>query len=143
MMGTIQQLSIFLENKSGRLNQILDILSGADINIIAATVADTSEYGILRMVTSDNQKAIETLKSGGVSANISQVLAIDSSSDIASFAKDLRLLAEGGVDIEYMYCFSTSSKTILLIRASDLERAVVVAKECGVKLLDYEHFIER
>lgn len=142
-MGTIEQLSIFLENKSGRMNQVLDILSSGEINIITATVADTSEYGILRMVTSDNKRAIDTLKSSGVSANISKILAIDSSSDIASVAKNLGLLAENGIGVEYMYCVSSGGKTVLLIRASDLDKAVQVARSSQMTLLSYEEFIAR
>ena len=88
----IQQLSVFLENKSGRLNEILDILGKANIRIIAATVADTSEYGILRLITSDTAHAIKLLKEANVSANTSDVIALTCDSMAGTFAKELNIL---------------------------------------------------
>ena len=90
----IQQLSVFLENKSGRLNEILDILGKANIRIIAATVADTSEYGILRLITSDTAHAIKLLKEANVSANTSDVIALTCDSMAGTFAKELKYFAK-------------------------------------------------
>ena len=98
----IQQLSVFLENKSARLNEILDILGHADIRIIAATVADTSEYGILRLITSDTQTAYKLLKENKVSANLSEVIAISCDSLAGDFATKLKCFSEHGINIEYL-----------------------------------------
>ena len=73
---TISQISVFVENKFGRLNEILSFLSKENIRIIAATVADTTEYGILRLITTNQHKAFQLLKAQGVSANLSDVLAV-------------------------------------------------------------------
>ena len=93
----IQQLSVFLENKSGRLNEILDILGKANIRIIAATVADTSEYGILRLITSDTAHAIKLLKEANVSANTSDVIALTCDSMAGTFAKELKYFAKESI----------------------------------------------
>ena len=90
---TIKQLSVFLENKSGRLNEVLGILGQADIRIIAATVADTSEYGILRLITSDTAKAYEVLKANRVSAQQSDVVALTCNSTAAEFAEQMDYFA--------------------------------------------------
>ena len=89
---TINQISIFLENKYGKLSEILELLAGANIRIIATTVADTSEYGILRIIVSDTQKAFSILKEHNVSANLTEVLAIVTNSSAGSFAHTLACL---------------------------------------------------
>lgn len=86
---TVNQISIFLENKYGKLCEILELLSAANIRIIAATVADTSEYGILRIIVSDPERAYEVLKNNNVSANLTDVLAIATDSNASSFAQTL------------------------------------------------------
>lgn len=134
-MNTIKQLSIFLENKSGRLNQILGILGEHDIDIIAASVADTSEYGILRMITSDTDKALDALKSANVSANISEVIAIGCESKAKAFAAELGCLSEESICIEYMYTFSCQNQSTLIIRANNNALAIEAAKKHGINVL--------
>lgn len=111
---TINQISIFLENKYGKLSEILELLAGANIRIIATTVADTSEYGILRIIVSDTQKAFSILKEHNVSANLTEVLAIVTNSSAGSFAHTLACFTKAGISIEYMYCFSTVDKAIMV-----------------------------
>ena len=88
---TINQISIFLENKFGRLNEILSILSKENIRVLTATVADTSDYGILRLITSNQHKVIQLLKEHGVSANLNSVLAVsvDSSMEKSNSSQEL------------------------------------------------------
>ena len=86
---TVNQISIFLENKYGKLSEILALLAEEKIRIIAVTVADTSEYGILRIIVSDPQKAYKILKGNNVSANLTDVLAIVTNSCAGSFAQTL------------------------------------------------------
>ena len=107
---TVNQISIFLENKYGKLSEILALLAEEKIRIIAATIADTSEYGILRIIVSDPQKAYKILKSNNVSANLTDVLAIVTNSCAGSFAETLRHFTKAGLTIEYMYCFSMNEK---------------------------------
>lgn len=120
---TINQISIFLENKFGKLSEILALLGNEQIRIIAATVADTSEFGILRIIVSDPQKAFKILKQNNVNVNITEVLAIATESCAGSFAKTLSYFTQAGVSIEYMYCFSMNKKSILIIRCNNKEVA--------------------
>jgi len=125
---TIQQLSIFMENKYGKLNEILALLSRENIRIIAATVADTSEFGILRMIVSDAKKTHNLLKRNNVSANLSEVLAIITESTAEAFASTLYLFTKAGLNIEYMYCFSMKDKSFLILRVNDREAALEVIR---------------
>lgn len=120
---TVNQISIFLENKYGKLSEILALLAEEKIRIIAATVADTSEYGILRVIVSDPQKAYKILKEHKVSANLTDVLAIVTHPCAGSFAETLAYFTKAGISIEYMYCFSCNEKAILVLRTNNRESA--------------------
>lgn len=120
---TVHQISIFVENKCGKLTEILTLLAKEQIRIIAATVADTSEYGILRMIVSDPLKAFQILKENNVSANMTDVLAIVTDASADNFAKTLSLFTKEGLNIEYMYCFSFHEKAILILRTNNRENA--------------------
>lgn len=138
----IQQLSVFLENKSGKLNEILDMLGNANIRIIAATVADTSEYGILRLITSDTPQAFQVLRNHGVSSNQSDVLAISCDSRAGSFANTLKHFADEGIGIEYMYCFSVKSKAFLILRISNREAALDVVRKYQLNSISEKELIQ-
>ena len=138
----IQQLSVFLENKSGRRNEILDILGKANIRIIAATVADTSEYGILRLITSDTAHAIKLLKEANVSANTSDVIALTCDSMAGTFAKELKYFAKESISIEYMYCFSKQTNAFLIIRTSNQHAALETIKKYGLHSITEKELIE-
>ena len=125
---TIHQISIFLENKYGKLNEVLAPLGQAGIRIVAATVADTSEYGLLRIIVSDPQRALVVLKEQGTSANLNDVIAIRTDSTPGSFAKVISLFTQFGVSIEYMYCFSQPTHSILIIRTTNREAAFEVIR---------------
>ncbi len=132
---TIKQISVFLENKFGKLSEILSHLSEENIRIIAATVADTSDYGILRIITSDQQKAYQLLKNKQVSVNLSDVFAIQIESYIENFAQTISCFTKAGIDIEYMYCFSLNSKAILVLRTKNLEAAYDVIRKNNLDFL--------
>lgn len=132
---TIKQLSVFLENKSGRLNEVLGILGQANIRIIAATVADTSEYGILRLITSDTAKAYEVLKANRVSAQQSDVVALTCNSTAAEFAEQMDYFTREGLSVEYMYCFSTGEKAFLILRTSDNAMVDAIARKYGLDII--------
>lgn len=126
---TIKQISVFLENKFGKLSEILSYLSGENIRIIAATVADTSDYGILRIITSDQQNTYQLLKNKQVSVTLSDVFAIQINSYIEDFAQTICYFTKAGIDIEYMYCFTTNSKAVLVFRTKNLEAAYDVIRK--------------
>ncbi|MDR2473591.1 MAG: acetolactate synthase [Tannerella sp.] len=120
---TINQISIFVENKYGKLCEILALLAKENIHIIAATVADTSEYGILRLIVNESDKAYKLLKANNVSVNLTDVLAISTDRTAGSFARTLSLFTHSGLSIEYMYCFSLKDKSILILRTNNRETA--------------------
>ena len=125
---TINQISIFLENKYGKLNELLALLSNENIRIIAATVADTTEFGILRMIVSDAQKAHQLLKNNNVHVNLTEVLAIAVNPSADSFAGILTYFTKAGLSIEYMYCFSFKEKSVLVLRTNNNESALDVIR---------------
>ncbi|MDR1370176.1 MAG: acetolactate synthase [Dysgonamonadaceae bacterium] len=133
---TIQQISIFLENKFGRLNEILSLIAKEQVRIIAASVADTSEFGILRIIADDPQKAYQILKANRISANISEVFAILTESVPGQFARTIEYFTQAGISIEYMYCFSTQSKGVLVIRVNDSEAAHEVIRRKNLRSVD-------
>ncbi len=131
---TVHQISIFLENKYGTMSVILDLLASENIRIIAATVADTMEFGIMRMIVSDPQKAYTLLKEHNVSVNLTDVLAIKTDSQAGSFARVLGCFTQAGLTIEYMYCFSINGSSVIIIRTNNRESAREVIRRNN---LDY------
>lgn len=131
---TVHQISIFLENKYGTLSEILALLNDENIRIIAATVADTSEFGIMRMIVSDPQKAYTLLKNNNVSVTLTDVLAIQTGSSVGDFAQTLSCFTQAGLSIEYMYCFAIDGKAILILRTNNREAAREVIRRQN---LDY------
>jgi hypothetical protein len=125
-MGTIRQLSIFLENKSGRLTEVLETLSNEGVNITALTIADTSEYGILRLIVSDPEKAYNTLKAGGFSVNITDVIALEISHKAGSLVKALKTFSAEQLSVEYMYAFSLGDKAMIVLRTDNRSKALEI-----------------
>ena len=134
-MKTIKQLSIFLENRQGSLKKILGTLSDQDIEIQAASVADTNDYGILRLITSNQRKAWTLLTDTGVLVNVNEVLAIAIEDSMTAFAKAVSTLTDNGVGISYLYTFIKNGKLVLIIRPTDLEKACSVAETNGLTLI--------
>jgi len=118
---TVNQISIFLENKYGKLSDIFALLMDNNIRIIAATVADTSEYGILRLIVCEPQRAYKILKEANVGANLTEVLALSIDSNANNLAQVMKYFTEAGLSIEYMYCFSLKEKSILILRTNNQE----------------------
>ncbi len=138
---TINQISVFLENKFGKLNEILSILSKENIRVIAATIADTSDYGILRILTSDQQKAYFLLKEKQVSVNLSEVIAIEIEPCIGKFAETIACFTKAGIDIEYMYCFSINEKAMLVLRTKNLDAAYDVIRKNSLNYMQESELI--
>ena len=134
-MKTIKQISIFLENQRGKLSDILTALKDQNIEIQAASVADTTEYGILRLITSNQKKAAELLTAKGHLVNLNEVLAIQVEPDTAAFADAIDALTSGGCSISYLYTFHKDGKLVLIIRPANLEITERVATEKGLTLI--------
>jgi len=123
----IKQVSVFLENKSGRLNEVTRILGDAGINLSAFTIADTSDFGILRIIVSDPEKARKVLKENHFSVQITDVVLVKSPNKPGGLAGMLNILQKEEVFIEYMYAFSMrDDEAIIVIRPSNVQKCMEV-----------------
>jgi len=132
---TISQLSVFLENKSGRLTEVLEVLGEENIRITALSVADTSEFGILRLIVSDPEKARESLKKKNFTVNLTDVISVMAPNEARHYAKILRILSDLDISVEYTYAFSVGAKSIIILRCSDTEKAIEALKSHEMELL--------
>ena len=122
-----KQVSVFLENKSGRLNEVINILGNAEINISAFTIADTSDFGILRLIVSDPEKTIEILKQNQFSAQTTNVVLMKTANKPGALVKLLGLLNSEGIFIEYMYAFSINeNEAVTVIRPVNVQKCVSI-----------------
>lgn len=135
---TIRQLSVFLENKTGHLNQILSVLAKNNINIVALTVADSSDYGILRAIVSDPEKALEVLRAEHFTVRVHDILSLEMDAAPGSMSYFLNLFTAADICIEYVYAFSFGSKSILMIRTDNRDKAIDVIKTNGLKSISEE-----
>lgn len=133
----VKQVSVFLENKMGRLAEVTKILGENDINISALSIADSAEFGILRLIVSDPQKALEVLKKAEFSASSTEVIAIAVDDKPGGLGTALKYLGDAGVDIEYIYAFvgKTSGKALVILKAEDWNRASEVLVQKGILVL--------
>ena len=136
----IQQLSIFVEIKSGRLAEISELIGQAGVDIRAISVADTSDFGILRLIVDKPKEAVEVLRAAHLTVSLTSVIAIGVDDRPGEFAKVLRLLADGGIGVEYMYAFLSrdQGRAYVILRVSESERAMDLLREAGVTLLTAE-----
>ena len=126
---TVHQLSVFVENKSGTLLRVLELLKEGNIQLIASTISDTVEYGIYRIICSEPTKAFNILKDAGITANISEVFAITLDNYPGRAADAIKSFTEAGIGISYLYSFLLSGKGILIFRTDDNEKAREVILE--------------
>ena len=131
----IQQLSVFLENRSGRLTEVTAVLGDHGVNISALCIAETSEFGILRMVVSDVNAAQEVLRARGFSLSVTQVICLSIPNQPGSVNKALRLLSEASISIEYMYAFAVGPSAFVMIRTNDIEQSISVLLENRLTLV--------
>ena len=131
MSNTIQQLSVFMENREGRLDEILKILSEAGVNIVALSLADTSEYGMLRMIVSDPHKGRAALKDEGITAMLTDVVALRVPHATGSLSKAMHQIVEGEVNIEYMYAFANGSDAAAVLKSDYPARVIDILKGSG------------
>jgi len=135
----VKQVSVFLENKSGRLNEVTQILGNEGINISAFSVADTSDFGVLRMIVSEPEKAFEVLKQNHFSAKITDVVRMNTPNVPGALAKALKILSSEDVFIEYIYAFSMDSSTaVIVIRPNNVAKCVEVLENHKSELLSQD-----
>ncbi|WP_455674886.1 amino acid-binding protein [Phocaeicola sp.] len=120
---TVQQLSVFIENKAGTLLKVLELLKEANIQLIASTIADTVEYGIYRIICSEPMRAYETLKDAGISVALSDVFALTLDNQVGRAADAIKIFSDAKIGITYMYSFLLGNKGILIFRTDNPDRA--------------------
>ena len=128
---TIKQLSVFLENREGRLDEVLKTLGANDVNIVALSLADTTEYGMLRMIVSDPEKGKAVLKEAGITSMLTDVVALRVPHATGSLSKAMHEIMEGGVNVEYMYAFANGADASAVLKSDDPEKVVTVLRNAG------------
>ena len=136
----LKQISVFLENRKGRLWKALNILSNANINIRALSIADTSEFGILRMIVSDTEHAKQILEESNFVVKVNEVIAVGVSDNPGGLEGILEIFNEMDVNVEYIYAFveKKGEKAVVVIRTEDIDAGVNALKNGGITILSEE-----
>jgi len=135
----IKQLNVFIENRHGKLEEVYSILAKNDINVISTTIADVSEYGLIRMVVSDPHAAKEALTEEGYSASLTDVLAVKLPNKVGSLQTLIQVLTFGGVTISYLYTMATGeSSASMVVKVSESDRALEALEENGFEVFSAE-----
>lgn len=129
--NTIQQLSVFLENREGRLDEVLKVLAENEVNIVALSLADTSDYGMLRMIVSEPEKGKAALKQEGITSMLTDVVALRVPHAAGSLSKAMHQIVEGKINVEYMYAFANGSDAAAVLKSDDPEKVVEILKASG------------
>ena len=130
-----KQLSVFLENKSGRLTEVTDCLGTAGINLSAMSIADNSDFGILRCIVSEPERAYDVLKAAHFAVKITDVIGFVCPNTSGALARGRKFLSDSGVFIEYMYSFANGNVAHVVIRPTDLEACERILAEKKVDLM--------
>jgi len=134
----VEQISVFLENRAGRLAEITRVLGEAGVNIRALSLADTSDFGILRLIVSDNDKAKAALKERGFTVGKTNVVAVEVEDKPGGLNRILELLSNQSINVEYMYAFVQHSgeNAVIIFRFDDIDKAVDLLGENNIKVLE-------
>lgn len=141
---TVKQISVFLENKEGRIREAIELLGEANINILALSIADTSKYGILRLIVDDNLKAIQTFEKHNFIVRENEVIIVTVPDEPNGLNSTLDILNEGKINIEYIYAFSSIKidEAIVVIKLENMEKAIELFEKHGVRILEQEDLDE-
>ena len=139
-MKLIKQISVFVENKSGRLSDILNVIGKNGIDISALSIADTTDFGIVRMIVNDPDKAAEILKSNNLVVKVTDVIALAVVDKPGGLAGEIEKLKNAGISIEYMYAFIGKSDkcALVIVRVENPEKALEVLKDESVTVVSPE-----
>jgi hypothetical protein len=133
----IKQISVFLENRKGRLYDVCSLLGQKNVNIRALNVAETESFGILRIVVNKPEIAVDALKEANIIARITDVIAIEVDDQPGGLANILKVLAEEDLNIEYMYGFieKSSDKALMVFRFDDADKAITILKKSKIRIV--------
>lgn len=133
----VKQMSVFVENTTGRLADITQILADHNIDLMASTIAEAVDYGILRCIVAEPEEAAKVLKAKGFSASVTEVLAVSLENKPGGFNQVLKVLAEAKISVGYIYSTikSQEGEAVIMMKVADPQKAVEVLQANGVKLL--------
>ncbi|WP_407376311.1 amino acid-binding protein [Methanobrevibacter sp.] len=136
----VKQISVFVENKEGRIKKAINTLGLAGINIRALSIADTTKYGILRLIVSDNEKAIEALENDGFIVKENEVIVLEVPDEPNGLNSTLAIFDEKGINLEYLYAFvgAKSNEAVVVMRLENMEKAIDALESKNIKILDSE-----
>ena len=136
----VEQISVFLENKSGRLSEVTAILTESEVNIRALALADTSDFGVLRLLVDDTEKARNALKKNGFTVGKTNVVAVEVPDRPGGLHSILTLFYKAGINVEYMYAFVRSSgdNAVMIFRIEKEDEAIDLLLKNGVNVIDGE-----
>ena len=136
----VEQIAVFLENKSGRLAEITSILADNGINIRALSVADTADFGILRLIVDKVERAKTVLRENGFTVGKTQVIAVEVEDKTGGLAKVLQCIKNAGINVEYMYAFvnKTGENAVLIFRFEEMDKAIESLQREGFTILSGE-----
>jgi hypothetical protein len=134
----IKQISVFLENNAGRLGEVTRVLAQAEINIRAISIADTADFGILRLIVDKSQDAVKALTDGGFTTRLSDVAAVEINDTPGSLAKVMELFQNSQVNIEYLYASleGKTGKAVVIFKMDNLEKGLKLIEENGLSMVD-------
>jgi hypothetical protein len=136
---TAKQLSVFIENRQGRLQEVLSVLRKNDVNILSLSLADTTEYGLLRLIVNNPEKGRQMLSEEGFSTMLTDVLVVKIAHKVGSLQIFLDLLSRNSISIEYMYGLSVDGEdAYVVLKTTDLDRVVEILKQNDIDTLTDE-----
>lgn len=132
---TVKQISVFVENKPGKLAELTDYLHQHEIDMRALSIAEAQDFGIVRMIVDDAYKTSQVLKEAGYVVSITPVLAVEMSDEPGSLYRILKILGDGGVNLDYTYAFLSqkASTAYMILRVADNEKAIEVLGKSGIR----------
>lgn len=136
----VKQISIFLENRAGRLEKVTEVLSTIGINIRALSLADTSDFGILRLIVNKPDEARDALRKEGFAVSETEVIAAEVEDKPGGLLKILKLFSGAGINVEYMYAFveRETNNAVMIFRVEAIERAIKTLQDACIRLLNRE-----
>lgn len=136
----IKQISVFLENQKGRLAAATELLGRAKIDLVALSVADTTDFGIMRCIVTHPEQALALLRENGFTASMTDVLAVEVTDEPGGLNRVLELMDENDINVEYLYSFVRTPKhnALIIFRVEDNQKCIALFKQYGIRLLDGE-----
>lgn len=136
----VEQISVFIENKSGRLAEVSGVLGAANVNIRALSLADTSDFGILRLIVDNSEKALSVLRDKHFTVNKTEVIGVEVPDTPGGLSSILKILDSNQINVEYMYAFveRSGSNAVIIFRFDNVDQAIKALLNNGVNILDGE-----